>query len=112
MKYKYFNPDKLEMAQKVVKERIAAIIKAIPAKEALLENAEKAEASKLKEEIKILKEQLSQEEELVLAEYLNLCGRVEDEDGNKILTKCDRIIGEEKVAEMERRKKLAKSDKK
>ena len=44
------------------------------------------------------------EDELVLEEYLKLCGRVEDEQGNVILTPCDLQVQKEKIKQAERAK--------
>ena len=41
------------------------------------------------------------DEELVLAEYLKLAGRAEDEKGNKVLTPHDKSLGKERLSKRE-----------
>ena len=111
MKYNYFNPIKLEEATKTANNRIVSMKSAIASKKALLATAEKEQAEIIKREIKSLEEKSDNLDELVLEEYLNLCGRVEDENGQKILTRCDKVLGNDKIDynEMNRRSKITQA---
>ncbi len=106
MTYYYFNNVKLGTAKKKVKEKIAGIQSQITAKSQVLEVTEDVEKKKkLDKEIKVLENQIKNEEEMILEEYLKMNGRVEDEKGNKILSPHDKEIGEEKIGKREVRRK-------